>query len=981
MSWSQFQFFDIIPLRDPQLSSATPLYSDPSLTSVCTTTGYLILANTANQIKLVNPQYEVTREFIAYEKEYRITYMSEVISGFFTTIAERQGYPSSLKLWSLEKILFRDLKKLNHTSYSSQVTVKNGNNTYPITSFTFNKAFNILALGFANGTVVIVRGDIMRDRGSSQTVAYKDSALDPITGLRFMKDNDYDPLLYVTTTSKVLTVPSTQTYKPGSETVLDFEQGADVNCMTLSPLNQLIVAIDEGLAYYEPNGTKYTLTIPKIPNKRRIAQLSPQYILIETSNTSDSSALVYTGHVETTRIVVIDILNKLISFSHTVPASIRDVLKTWKDGNDRADYLLTVDGTLYQIESKSLREQVNIVLEREAYPIAIQLAEKSEPSLSATEILNIKKAYADHLYQRGDTSEAVNWYIAVIGLGDTTEVIRKYKDGKEVANLSKYLEALLAQGLSTKDHITLLISTFCKMKDLEKFQLFVSQWSPDSNLEVDMAVVLELCKDTTGFLDSASTLAMKLDQPSLAFEILFRDLEDYFKAFSYLRTLPVFEVLRILIDFGRPLLEHLPLKTTLLMIEVFTGKYKSIEISDQPANGTSSSNQEAESPVLLQSYQSFVNFMTSTADTAVSLATNLSTGSSSEDVDEIDTTPTYQPPRPRVIFPSFVQNTDEFVIFLEACLESSSQDIPQKDKDDILTTLFESYLNLAEKSTTKPVKQQWQNKALSLVEMNDLERNTVLLIADVFDFKSEIEEVIYQGVKGYASDLMRSAIAQGDLNKVQSTLKAYGDEETELYVLALKYYISIDTVYEQVEERELKRVLDIVHERRILPPLEIIQTLSLTTVAPLSLIKPYVIKILQSTDTEIEQTSQIVTTYKSNLGKLEAKLTELKESPTQSEPSKVCTHCHNTILNNKTQFLCGHIYHQYCLTTDSACPLCTPQRENITNIKEKQKDMSERYEVLKLGLDEINGDGRFKYITEWFGKGGMSGIAYNIVEQ
>lgn len=987
MSWSQFQFFDILPLRDPQLSSTTPLYSDPSLTAVCTTTSYLILTTTSNEIKLVNSEYQIVKQFLAYDKEYRITYISEVISGYFTTIAERQGYPSLLKLWSLEKILFRDPSKLNFTSYVSQVTIKNGNNTYPITSFTFSKAFNIIAVGFANGTVVIIRGDIMRDRGSSQTVAYKDSALDPITGLSFVKGNDYDPLLYVTTTSKVLTVPSTQTYKPGHETLHDSENGADVNCMILSPDNKLIVAKDEGLVYYEPNGTTYTLTIPKIHSKRRIAQISPQYILIETSNVTDSSALVYTGHVETTRIVIVDIVNKLVSFSHTVPASIRDVLKTWRE-NDHSDYLLTVDGILYQIECKPLKQQVDIVLERESYPIAIQLAETSQPGLSTIELLNIKRSYADHLYQRGDTAEAMNWYITAIPLGETTEVIRKYKDGKEVGNLSRYLESLISQDLASKDHVTLLISTYCKMKDLSKFKNFVLEWGTGSELEVDMSVVLELCKDTTGFLHYASTLAMKLNQPTLAFEILLRDLQDYSKALSYLRTLPVFEVLRILIEFGRPLLEHLPLRTTLLMIEVFTGKYKAQDVSVDLESKLplDESSKETESPVL-QSYQSFVKFMTTTAtnvtDTAVSLATNLSTGSSTSIDDNLDEdiSPTYQPPRPRIIFPSFVNNTNEFVIFLEACIESSPQDTPLKDKNDILTTLFESYLTLSEQSSSTKEKEKWETKALNLVQQNELERNTVLLIADVFGFKSQIEGIAYHGTKEYASDLIRSGIAQGDLRQVQSILKEYGDDDNELYILALKYYVSEETVYDQVGEEELKRVLEIIHKRRILPPLEIIQTLSITKVAPLSLIKPYIVNILETTNTEIEQTFQISNTYKSNLTKLREQLTKLN-NPTLSQPSQSCTHCHNTIINNKVQFLCGHIYHQYCLTTDSLCPLCTPQRENITNVREKQREMGERYDILKLALDDIQGgEGRFKCITDWVGKGGMSSVEYKVVSE
>ena len=72
----------------------------------------------------------------------------------------------------------------------------------------------------------------------------------------------------------------------------------------------------------------------------------------------------------------------------------------------------------------------------------------------------------------------------------------------------------------------------------------------------------------------------------------------------------------------------------------------------------------------------------------------------------------YDVPKPRDAFSSFVDHTNEFITFLEACIES---DGVKEDKSDLYTTLFEMYLQKASSDSGND-KQEWEAKAKKLVE-------------------------------------------------------------------------------------------------------------------------------------------------------------------------------------------------------------------------------------------------------------------------
>lgn len=958
MSWRQFQFFEAIPIRDPNLGSESPLYSDPSLTATCATPDYLIISTNNSVIKFIDKDLKLIKSFTAYEKGWSITFIRYIEgTNFFTTVAERQGQPSILKLWSIEKIITKQPDKVNDSSYHSIVHIKNGSNSHPITSFTFSSNFSILAFGFANGNVVLVRGDILRDRGSSQTIAYRSQ--DPITGLELVANNNYDPLLYITSTSKILSVPTTGGNNNRVEKWLEKSKGADLGTVDIDG-DQLIVGRTEGIVFYDTNGSSYTIALD-LP--KRLIHKFGKYIVIVTTNNTTSSSLVLNGYSEPTKIIIANIEQKLISFSYTISSTVSDIFSLWND-----IFLLSSDGILYRFHEKELQEQLNIVVKRDLYPVAIELAQNN---IDDQVVLDIKRKFGDYLYSRNETTEAMDQYIDTLSLGKTSEIIKKFKDSKEVSNLARFLEEMLKQGLCTKEHVTLLLCTYCKLKDIEKLNSFIDKYDQETNelvkVEFDLEVVVELCRETK-FLQQASKLAQNSGYSSLAVDILLRDLRDAPAAIQYIKTLPINETLRILVEYARLLLESIPNATTALLIDVFTGKYK----PEASTSNTLLGEEKTDTPVLLQSYKAFVNYMSTAAST-------ITASSSEDDLQNGDlngSEPTYQPPKPRVIFPSFVNRPNEFVIFLEACAVTyDAFEGNEKDKADILNTLYELYLTLGTNEEKEEDREAWETKAIELAKSDPklIDPTSILLISNIFDFNDG--QILAREGPGFEIDLFRSCVASGDVEGAIDTLQKYGDNEPELYPLALMFYTSSENIFEKVGEEKFKFVLDKIKKDRILSPLEIIQALSVNKIATIELLKDYILEFVETEKKEIEINEKLIDSYRQEANKKKTEIHKLESSPKTIQPNK-CDSCSNKLDSETVHFMCSHSYHKHCLAEVDKCPKCTPARETVRNIREGQRIIGERNDLFNATLEDT--DNRFKVVTDFFGKGAMDHANYVI---
>ena len=72
---------------------------------------------------------------------------------------------------------------------------------------------------------------------------------------------------------------------------------------------------------------------------------------------------------------------------------------------------------------KPLQQRLDLLYQRNLYPLAISLAQKSGMDVQQQNI--IYRKYGDHLYQKGDYDSAMSQYIKAIDNTEPSQVIRK----------------------------------------------------------------------------------------------------------------------------------------------------------------------------------------------------------------------------------------------------------------------------------------------------------------------------------------------------------------------------------------------------------------------------------------------------------------------------------------------------------------------------------------------------------------------------
>ncbi|CAK7905975.1 E3 ubiquitin-protein ligase Pep5p [[Candida] anglica] len=1003
-SWRQFPLFDLTPIRDPYYRSPEALYSDPSLSAVCSCDSYLVLA-VHNVIKVVAREFVLAKQFSAYDLEYRINYMAALPqSNLVVTVAERQGFPALLKLWDITKLVSLDTKDEDQYKheYHTLVRINNQDNAFPISSFAFNPDLTCVAVGYANGKVLLIRGDLIRDRGSKQRVIYESP--DPVTGIRF---NPKEDLLYITTTSRILTVLTTGRNHGKLHRLLSKKTGVDINCSDIDPFSdELIVATSESIRYYNHLNKTHTLALD-MP-KKYIYRFGKQYLLVVSPTTINSGVLSSNGGSGASKVVVLDLTNNHISFTLTIPNStINHVFSMWGD-----IYMLSNDGVFFKIHEKPINQQIEIILQRNLYLVAYQLAEQA--SLPKSTLLRIQKLHGTFLFENQNFEESIDVYIQCLDLIDSTattahnetladfimDIVTKFKDVSNINNLSKFLFRLYELKLADNDHLTLLLCCYCKLKKLEDLDTFIDELdleTTDNSSHVDLQelnfqLIINLFKEC-GYYTQVIKLLYKLNQPGHIVDIQLNYLNQPQKCLQYIKTLSIDDLLLILIDYSKYLLDNLPIETTELLINVFTGHYVPQEQELKPFEATvtletnghddsvNEENEEHHFPI--NSYKNFLTY--------------ISLGESSEDQEEVSkqpSSPTYLPPRPTLIFPSFTTHPNEFVVFLEACVEAFDRYQGNiNDKTDLLMTLYEMYLTLG---SQKDASDEWSTKAKQLVDTYStlFNKSSLLLVSHVYGFHEG--ELVAKEQSGFEESLFRSSAISGNVEDCFKLALKYGDTKPELYKLLLKFIVSKVEIFNQVSESDFRSVLQKIKAYKLASPLEVVQILSTTEFTTIGLVKDYLIEYIDTQNREISNNHKLINSYEKESTKYGLELSELTSKPFVIQNNK-CSACKMKLDFPMLHFKCGHSYHQRCLeenvivssTTvlnesnknkdDRQCPLCADNLERIRDIRDRQYQSKEDVAMFEQSLK--NSDDRFKVVSDYFGKGVMENETTVVLNQ
>ena len=452
--------------------------------------------------------------------------------------------------------------------------------------------------------------------------------------------------------------------------------------------------------------------------------------------------------------------------------------------------------------------------------------------------------------------------------------------------------------------------------------------------------------------------------------------------------------------YARVLVEHCPKDTTQVFIDYYTGQYRPrirLVAAGDGVEAPAAGGLAAGAANAVQNLAGYIPlpYLTAQGTATPQAATNGKPSAGPTNGVETQQFPaqTYTPPPPRTAFSSFIDHPDEFIVFLEACLEHET--LADSDKTDISTTLFEMYLYKSNEKKGDEHRQEWEKKAKKLIGRRaqdseakiPISNSNVLLLSHLSNFHEGTTLVKEQS--GLLFDIFRSYTSAKDTAGALKALRKYGPEEPQLYPAALAYLTSDQRVLDEAGSDELAAVLARIDEGALMAPLQVVQTLSSKgAVATMGMLKPYLAKRIERERQDIAANRRMATTCRAETGQRRAEIADLGSRPAVFQATR-CSDCGGPLELPVVHFLCKHSFHQRCLRGGAGggaaavgdvdggaveCPQCANDNNTVRALRKTQEEYAQRHELFKDDLGRS--EDRFGTIAQWFGRGvmGTSGI-------
>jgi hypothetical protein len=197
-------------------------------------------------------------------------------------------------------------------------------------------------VGFANGAVTVVRGDLIHDRGARQRTVFESE--EPITGIEFREGSI--TTLYIATTGRIATLIISGRGQGQPARSLD-ETGCGVGCMTVDKAtHDVVVARDDAIYYYGPQGRG---PVYAFEQEKKMITIFKDYVAVVSPPKSNSITRTGPlrpfggGHTDdlfnTSSFMLINTDLKFIAHQEAMTSQVKDLVSEWGDL-----FVLTMDG-------------------------------------------------------------------------------------------------------------------------------------------------------------------------------------------------------------------------------------------------------------------------------------------------------------------------------------------------------------------------------------------------------------------------------------------------------------------------------------------------------------------------------------------------------------------------------------------------------------------------------------------------------------
>ena len=215
-----------------------------------------------------------------------------------------------------------------------------------ISAFAILDNLSQLAVGFGNGAVTVIRGDLINDRGAKQRTVFESE--EPITGVEFR--GGPNTTLYLATTGRILTLTITGKGQGQPARVLE-DVGCGVGCMTFDETNgDIVVVRDDAIHYYGVNGRGPSFAYE---GPKQLVRVFGDYVsLVSTPKTATPTKTnglrrAFGGSrsgdlLNTSTFAILDTDLKFIAHTETFTSQVKSILIEWGD-----IFVLTLEGKVY----------------------------------------------------------------------------------------------------------------------------------------------------------------------------------------------------------------------------------------------------------------------------------------------------------------------------------------------------------------------------------------------------------------------------------------------------------------------------------------------------------------------------------------------------------------------------------------------------------------------------------------------------------
>ncbi|XP_066259666.1 vacuolar protein sorting-associated protein 11 homolog [Euwallacea similis] len=714
LEWRKFQFFDMKPNLEGSQQLAK-LSKECKINTTSAGNNHLVFGDSLGQIHLVSRSWHIT-SFRAYEISVDCTFQLRNSPLLVTIGNDEAGINPLIKVWDTSKL------DKNKTPFCQRVTrAVPGPFAVQVSTLTVHDNQRLMAVGFVDGSLLLFRGDISRDRSSKQKL-FKDLR-NEITGLAF-KITANGSFLFVSTHREVVVYNISHKEKEQKYHLDGI--GCTKRCNVLAESSQesnFMVARNDAIYCYTPDGRGPCYAVDG--EKSMLEWFRSYLIIISKSNRPSSISSMSDSPNSNSEdlITVLDIYNKFIVYQH-VMSSIRTVLYEWG-----SFFIIDQEYKVYHLDEKDLQSKLSLLFKKNLYDVAIRIAKSQQYHLDG--LVDIFKQYGDHLCDKGDHSGAIEQYTKTIGKLEPSYVIRKFVESQHLEKLIVYLQALHKQGQATEDHTTLLLNCYTKLNNAvgqtDSLRDFILSKEIDLNYDVDVAI--KVCRQ--GNLAEALMLAKKHEKHDWYIKIQIEDHQKYLEVLDYIANLNFEEADHYMKKYGQMLVEKLPYESTQFLKRLCTN-YK--------------------------------------PDNRPLVSENMMEGN----YDRIDKSD------PEDFIHLFLNNSQCLVEFLEHLITEGCILSPS-----VYGTLLEHYLQVWANTEGTNEKHRLSQRILELLQNPDvkLDKSHALVVCNMHSFSEGILYIYEE--KNLYQQILRYHISNNDPNSVLACCTRFGHQEPTLWVQAL----------------------------------------------------------------------------------------------------------------------------------------------------------------------------------------------------